>query len=129
MSDLKLSTSFIRAMIMSVIATAVDFLVLVFCTEILSIYYVISVAIGTICGGITGFLLGRHWAFEKADKAILPQALKYIISSGLILVFNVVGVYLITEYGKLDYIYSKIIVSAFVGVFISFGLFRFFVYK
>jgi len=121
--------SFIKSQFSSIAATTVDFLLLVGLTELLGIYYLVSTAIASAVGAIVSFLLGRHWAFRRAHKGIIAQALKYAIVSLTILLFNVAGMYFFTDILSIQYVFSKIIVSILVGVFISFPLFRYFVYK
>jgi len=98
-------------------------------TEWFSVYYVISAGLASALGAIVSFTILRYWAFEKADKPIASQAFKYIIVSVLILVLNMGGIYLFTDFIGLQYMISKIIISIFIGIFISFPLFKWWVYK
>lgn len=116
-------------MIGSTIATLSDFGAMIFATEILGIYYVYSTAIGATMGAIVGFLLLRNWAFERTDQKIYWQAIRYILASILIMNVNVAGVYLITENFEISYMISRVIISIFAGIFVSFPLFRYFVYQ
>jgi len=90
--------SFIKSQATSIIATAVDFAVLIFCTEILHIYYVVSTAIGSVIGAIVSFFLGRNWAFRRSDGKLSYQALRYLFVSITSLFLNIHGVFLLTEY-------------------------------
>ena len=121
--------SFFKSQFSSIAATLVDFLTLIGLTELVGIYYLVSTAIASVAGAIVSFLLGRHWAFRRADRSILPQAQKYALASFCILLCNVGGMYLFTDIIGIQYVYSKIIVSIIIGVLISFPLFRYFVYK
>lgn len=121
--------SFYRSQIGSVVATITDMTSLYFLTECVGIYYVISAGIASGLGAIVGFTILRMWAFEKRDKPIGTQALKYGLVSLLILLLNMSGIYLITEMGSLPYMYSKVIIACLIGVFVSFPLFRYYVYR
>ncbi len=121
--------SLYKSQFSSIIATTVDFVSLIIFTELLGIYYLISTAMASALGAIVSFFLGRHWAFKKADKNVYVQALKYAVVSGFILICNVGGMYLFTDIFNIQYIFSKIIVSIIIGIFISFPLFRYFVYR
>lgn len=122
-------TSFVRSQMSSAAATALDFTVFVFLTEILNIYYVTAAAISAFAGAIISFFLGRNWAFRRKDGHLTYQALKYIITSSSSLVLNTYGIFALTEYAGIPYIYSKVAISLLVGVFFNFFMFRYFVYK
>jgi len=121
--------SFLKSQASSLIATGVDMCVMIFCTEILGIYYVTSAAIGAFCGALVSFFLGRNWAFRRKDGGLTGQAIRYLITSGLSLVMNTFGVWFITEFVGCQYIVSKMIAAILVGIFFNFFMFRYFVYK
>jgi len=121
--------SFYKSQASSFMATGIDMAVMIFCTEILGIYYVTSTAIGAFCGAMVSFFLGRNWAFRRKDGGLTGQAIRYLITSGLSLVLNTAGVWFITEFLGCQYIVSKVIVSIIVGIFFNFFMFRYFVYK
>jgi len=121
--------SFIKSQASSLIATIVDFTVLICLTELLGVYYVHSVAVGAAAGAIVSFYLGRNWAFKRKDGKLSYQAIRYLFTSSASLFLNTYGVFLITEGLGIDYIYSKLIVSFLVGVFFNFFMFRYFVYR
>ena len=122
-------TSFIRSQMSSAIATAMDFTVFVFLTEIIKVYYVAAAAIAAFVGAIISFFLGRNWAFSRKDGHLTLQAVRYIITSSTSLLLNTYGIYALTEYAGIQYIYSKIIISLLVGVFFNFFMYRYFVYR
>ncbi len=121
--------SLVKSQLGSFIATVFDFTSLYILTEFVGIYYVISAGIASAIGAIVGFLLQRNWAFKQTEKNWQWQAIKYGLVSLLILFLNVVGIYLFTEMLAFQYMISKIIIAFLIGIFISFPLFRYFVYN
>lgn len=121
--------SFIRAQLAAFTGSAVDFLAFLFFSEVLNIWYVYATALGALLGAITNFLLGRYWVFLATESKMHYQAVRYSIVSLGSLLLNTAGVYLLTEYGMIHPIYSKLIVGFLVGVFYNFILQKTFVYK
>ncbi len=121
--------SFFRSQAASFVATATDYFVLIFVTEVLGVWYVASAALGAFCGAIVSFFLGRNWAFKRTQEGIGGQLLRYILTSCSSLILNTLGVYLLTEYFATHYILSKTIVSFLVGVGFNFVMYRYFVFK
>jgi len=130
-SDSKTSffTSFYRSQFASIVATAADFLVTIIFTEIITLFYAFSSAIGNLVGAIISFLLGRNWAFNSKEDKVEWQAIRYGITSFMSMGINTVGVYWVTENFEISYIISKIIVAILVGMTFNFLMFRYFVFK
>ena len=125
-----LKKSFVRYNVAAVTATATDFLLLTFCTEVLNIYYVISTAIGATAGALVSFSLGRNWAFDNKDGGIFGQMSRFIITNLGSIVLNTIGVYLFTEViASNHYLVSKIIVAILVGFGFNFPMQRYFVFR
>lgn len=107
---------FIKAQLSSLVATAVDFLTMIFFVEIFKIHYTFGVVFGAMAGALTNFLINRYWSFKVADKPVKEQSFKYfLVWTGSVLL-NVSGVYLLTQFLKINYIFSKITVSIIVGL-------------
>lgn len=120
--------TFSRAQIAALIATVVDFGSLTLWVEVFHEFYAYGVAIGALMGAIANFLLNRYWSFQAGADPMVRQAGKYILVSAGSLVLNTIGVYLLTERMGLFYLYSKIAIAVFVGVFYNYPLHHFFVY-
>ncbi len=120
---------FLKYNVAAGIATAVDFAVLIFCTEILQIWYLLSAVFGAVSGGITAFILERNWTFMKKDEKLSVQAIKYagiwLTSIGL----NILGMYLLVEYIELQYIISKLVVAVIVGIGFNFLTHKYFIFR
>ena len=123
-----LMVSLRRSQIASLTATVVDFSSLIFLVEIGHVWYVAATATGALLGAIVNFILGRHWSFMAEDDAIRGQAIRYAAVSGVSLVLNSMGVYLLTDYLEIHYAISKAITAFLVGILFNFPLHRRFVF-
>jgi putative flippase GtrA len=121
-------SALVRSQIVSVIATACDFGVLIFLTEVAYLWYLISVFFGAFAGGTMGFILGRSWAFTSQQGQLKKQATRYFIIWISNIILNVAGVYYLVDFFELKYVFAKIIVATAVGVAFSFPMQRYFVY-
>ncbi|MFK8009816.1 MAG: GtrA family protein [Saprospiraceae bacterium] len=131
-SDLKKKSNtkeFLSAQVAAFIGTAVDFGVVIFLTEIIGLWYVASNAIGATCGAITNFFLGRNWVFSATQNKISHQAFRYFLVATGSMILNTLGVYLLTEFTSLNYIYSKIIVAIIIAFTFNFLLQKYFVFQ
>lgn len=121
--------SFLRYQVAAIIATMVDFLVLIFLTEIIAVWYVESTAIGALCGAITNFIICRYWAFANSSNHLTNQIVKYLLVSAGSLILNTLFVYLLTDYAGYNYTVSKIITAIVVAIFYNFTLQKYVVFK
>jgi len=89
----------------------------------------LSTATASIIGACISFTLGRNWAFDQKEKSIYAQAAKYAVASFLIAMINVGGMHMLTNVMDLPYMLSKAIIALLTGIFVSFPLFRYWVFK
>ncbi len=120
---------FLRAQASAILATAVDFSTLFFCTEALGVYYGLSTAVGALAGAVTNFLLNRSWAFQAQSESVGKQALKYALVSLGSLALNTGGVIACTETFGFHYGFSKVVVALLVGIFFNYPLHKYLVFK
>lgn len=120
--------SFSRAQVASLVATGVDFGLLVLLVERAGLWYVAAATIGAFCGAVANFLLNRHWSFEAATLRWESQALRYGLVSGGSLLLNVAGVYGLTEVAGSPYAVSKLVTAVVVGWLFNYPLHRAFVF-
>jgi len=120
---------FASAQLAALAGTAVDFAATIFFTELFGIIYWVSNALGAALGAVTNFLLGRYWVFEAGDQQMTGQIFRYILVSVGSLILNTLGVFLLTEYFQLYYVWSKVIVAVLVAVTYNFILQKNYVYK
>ena len=121
--------SFVRSQLSSLVASLADFCTLVLLTEVFHLWYLWSAVCGGVVGGVCNFLINRYWAFVSTQRSIPSQALRYALVSGGNLVLNTGGIYLLTHFLSVKYTFSKVLVSAFVGVTYSYLLNRKVVFK
>ncbi len=121
-------SSFLRSQISSVIATGCDFAVMIFLTEIIHLWYLISVFFGAFTGGTVAFVLGRNWAFVCKNGNLWRQALRYLLIWGSNIVLNVSGVFCLVNFCNIKYVWAKVIIASAVGILFSFPMQRYFVY-
>jgi putative flippase GtrA len=122
-------SSFSKSQLSSATATVIEYSLLFSMTELFHIWYVPSVAAGAITGAIANFLINRHWSFRATHRRPGPQLLKYTIVSAGSVLLNTGGVYAMTEYLKIHYAISVVIVGLIVGFFYNFPLHRAFVFR
>ena len=121
--------TFFRYNVVAIIATAVDFVILVLLTEVLGFWYLHSAFLGAFLGGITGFILERNWTFMKQDGKLFVQAIKYLLVWAISISLNVTSIFLLVEYLGYQYIISKIIVAIIIGIGFNFLLHKYFIFR
>ena len=121
--------TFLKSQGASLAATGVDFGTLVGLVELFKVWYVAATFLGAVGGAITNFLLGRYWTFEASDSSSGPQAKRYAIVAAGSALLNSGFVYLVTEYGKVNYAISKAVVAFVIGVIYNFPMQRRFVFR
>ncbi len=121
--------TFIKAQISSALSTAVDFTVTVLLKEVFDAYYVVAGIMGTICGGITNFLLGRNWTFASKEELVSVQAFRYLLVWVGNLVLNALLLYICTDFIGIKYWMSKVLASLIVGIGYNYVLQKVFVFR
>jgi putative flippase GtrA len=111
----------------SLVATSVDFVVMVASVEILGLDPVVGTAAGALCGALTSFLLGRNWVFHRADSRAAGQVLRYAMVAGASLALNALGEYLLVRAG-LGYVRARVIVAVVVSNLWNYPMHKFFVF-
>ncbi|MDP4267907.1 MAG: GtrA family protein [Bacteroidota bacterium] len=121
--------TFLKAQSVSMISSAIDFSFTIFFTEIIKIWYALSSVTGTCAGGITCFILSKHWVFRSKNKNKIAQIQRFVLIWLSSLLLNFSGLILLTEYLKTNYLISKIIIAVLVGILFNYNLQKIFVFK
>jgi putative flippase GtrA len=114
--------TFIKVQFSSIISTTIDFSITWILTSIFGFWYIFSSSIGYAIGGIISFILGRCWVFRTTNTKVGKQVIRYFLMWAGGIVLNSLGVYLFTEIFKMHYMFSKISVAVFIGVFLNYYL-------
>ena len=112
----------------AVLATAVDFLMMIIWVESGLGSPVSGAAVGAASGAISNFVLGRAWIFQASGRSALGQAFRYALVAAGSLGLNSLGQHLILKSTALPYVVSRVIVAAVVGLSWNFPLHRRFVF-
>jgi putative flippase GtrA len=130
--------TFTKAQLASLLASGVDFLVafvLLKWTAVprgaagADVIATFCGATGTLCGGVTHFLISRVWVFSAKEKKWTEQLNRYALVWTGNLVLNASALYLLVHYTKLDHMIAKIITSILIAVFYNYILQKRFVFK
>ncbi|MEQ6121084.1 GtrA family protein [Reichenbachiella sp. MALMAid0571] len=122
-------TSFFRYNIAALLATAGDFLTLIFLTELVGLWYLASTSLGAIVGAIIAFTLGRNWAFVSKEETKTRQAIKYGIVALGSMGLNTLGVFFFTEVIEIQYVISKSITAGIVALGYNYPLSKYYTFK
>jgi putative flippase GtrA len=123
---------FAKAQLSAFLGGLIDYGVMIFCTEVLGVYYPISIAIGGVIGAVFNFSVNRYWTFnsDKASKApVGAQLVKFIFVVAGSIFLKSTGTYLFTNWLKINYKFSRIIVDIIVSLGFNYLLQTYWVFK
>ena len=121
--------TFTKAQIASLLATGVDFLVTFLLIRLAGAPIVTGGAMGTICGGVTHFMVSRNWVFNAQERKWAAQLNRYVLVWIGNFLLNVSGLWLITHYTAITGMPAKVIVAVTVAVCYNYVLQKRFVFK
>ncbi|WP_188931158.1 GtrA family protein [Puia dinghuensis] len=121
--------TFTKAQISSLLATGVDFLVTFLLIRLAGVPIVAGGATGTICGGVTHFMVSRNWVFNAQEGKWAAQLNRYVLVWIGNFLLNVSGLWLITHYTGITGMLAKVIVAVTVAVCYNYVLQKRFVFK
>jgi putative flippase GtrA len=113
------------------ISTAIDFAVMWLLVESHMLSPVLATAVGALCGAITNFSLGRRWIFVQGRGSVAfgNQVARYLLVSGVSLVWNTLGEALLYRGFGFQYVLARVIVAVFVSVGWNYPMHRWFVFR
>jgi putative flippase GtrA len=120
---------FAKAQLASFLASLVDYGITIFCVEMVGFWYLIGSSTGTIIGGMTNFSLGRNWVFKGGERERKIQLFRYFMVWSGYLLLATSGVYLLTHFGSINYLVSKISVTLFLAVGYNYPLQKRYVFR
>ncbi len=121
--------TFIRSVSVSIAATLSDYILSFILHYGFNVEEVYATALGSLNGAFVSFYLNRWWAFKSRDGKLSVQALKYIATLIFSILLNSLGVYLLESYTIMPFVFMRIFITGFVGVFINYPLYKNFVFK
>jgi len=121
--------TFLKANVASIIASLCDFLITKLAVDGLHLDVVIGSVVGTTCGGIINFLIGRHWAFSAKQGKVHTQAFRYALVWAGNLGLNAGGMYVLAKLAGIYYMAAKVIVSLLVAIAYNYPMQKLFVFK
>jgi putative flippase GtrA len=122
------SKQFRRFVFFGFICNALGLFSLYVLTDILKLYYVLSLLIALICVNFIGFYFNKYYTFKTSPKTFFQELGRYylVMSSGFII--NLVSMYTLVEIFKLWYIMAAVIISI-VLLFYNFVLHKYWSFK
>jgi putative flippase GtrA len=121
--------TFSKAQLAAILATGVDFGITYLLLHFAGAPIVAAGATGTICGGVTHFLISRNWVFDAREGKWAAQLNRYVLVWMGNLLLNVSGLWLLTHYTGLKDMFAKVITAVTVAVCYNYVLQKRFVFK
>ncbi len=107
---------FLKAQSAAVAGSMADYAITILLVEFFHIQYVLSSFLGNITGGTLLFLLSRQWVFKAASGKMQIQILKFVLVFAGNLILSAMGIYLLTKCFGMHYLFSKTLISVFLGL-------------
>lgn len=118
-----------KAQLSAFLGGLVDYGAMILITEVGNIHYAYSILISGCIGAVVNFIINRYWTFKATEESKLKQIPKFALMVLGSIFLKSSGTTFITEFFKLDYKISRLIVDAFVSLGFNFTLQRFWVFK
>ena len=121
--------TFAKAQLSAFVGGIIDFMVMVFFTEIFGLFYAFSIMAGGVVGALVNFSINKCWAFGEQQSKTVDQLFKFslvVIGSTLL---KSSGTYILTESLLIKYWISRLLVDALVCFGFNYVLHRLWVFK
>ncbi|MEO6773260.1 MAG: GtrA family protein [Kofleriaceae bacterium] len=123
---MKITRTFARSIVTSILSTAVDFATLIGLAQIID--YRLATAIGTVVGFVTNFTINRYWAFEARHGALRWQFVRVLPVQAGSTLLQTLGMWLAVGTLGLGLTVAKLVVSALVYLGWNYPMNRHFVF-
>ena len=121
--------TFTKAQLIALLATLVDFGVTWVLVHKLGAPAVAGGATGTLCGGVTHFMISRTWVFNAKERKWAGQLNRYVLVWIGNFLLNVSGLWLLHDYMRINVWIAKITTAVLVAVLYNYQLQKRFVFK
>lgn len=120
MEKIKFIKRFVKFAVVGLIGAIVHLGMLYILTEFLSVYYILSSAIGFVFANMATFVLNKTWTFEEhIYHKIFNKYTKFLSISLIAFGINLSCLYLFTELFNLYYVISQVL-AIFISLWINF---------
>jgi putative flippase GtrA len=124
-----LVTEWIRHHAGSLLATGIDFGVMVTLVEVLHTGAVAATIAGALCGALANFFMGRHWVFHQAQSGAAGQFFRYGAVAAVSLGLNALGEHILVVRAQLGYLLARVIIAVLVANLWNYPMHKFWVFK
>jgi putative flippase GtrA len=121
--------TFAKAQLSSFIGGIVDYLTMIFFTEVAGVFFAYSVIIGGFVGAIINFIVNRRFTFLAREGKKRKQVPRFVIMVLGSIFLKTYGTYILTTFGSIDYKISRIMVDITVALGFNFPMQKFWVFN
>jgi putative flippase GtrA len=133
MKTIKKIKIFGKAQVSAFIGGIIDYLTMIFFTEVFHFHYTVSIVIGGIIGSVINFSLNKKWSFISREISYKYTTDKQILRFVIVVLNSIfmkdIGTYIVTNYFNVDYKISRIIVDLTVSLVFNYTLQKNWVFK
>jgi putative flippase GtrA len=97
-----------RSMAISSAATVVDVTVLVICVEVFRLPNPVAAMVGVSCGSLVTFFANRHFAFRDHNPELVPDVLKFVLTTLVAMVIHALIVYALANRLRVPVVIAKL---------------------
>jgi putative flippase GtrA len=119
---------FLKTQVALIAGSVADFGITILLVEIFHCWYVAGNAAGNIAGAVAQFLISRNWVFTGHQQNVPVQLVRFIIMWVGNIVLAAAGVFLLTHFLNIHYLFSKLFVSILLGLTYTYLLSKKFVF-
>ncbi len=124
---------FSKAQVSAFIGGTVDYLTMIFFTEVFHVHYTHSIIISGIIGAVVNFSLNKGWTFRAKKRPYKNSFRIQLLRFSLVVINSIVlksiGTYSITTFLHVDYKISRLITDLIVSLAFNFTLQKNWVFK
>jgi putative flippase GtrA len=125
--------TFAKAQFSAFVCGMCDYCIMILLTEFVKIHYTTSIAIACTLGAIMNFSVNKKWTFQSKDKfykfSLTQQLWRFLFVVTSSIGLKMLGTYLLTAYGHIDYKISRLITDVIVSICYNYMLQRHWVFK
>lgn len=124
---------FVKAQFSAFTGGVCDYLIMIFLTEAVGIYYPVSIAIACILGAVVNFSINKNWTFPTKKTiyrfSFTQQLWRFLLVLVSSILLKILGTWLFTTFVHIDYKISRIITDLLVSLLFNYVLQRYWVFK